>query len=68
MNKFCKEVDRQIERYKLEDKTIIALKEELQHQLLLSDEWKQKYLAIKRFEKKKLKKDDEEMKEIENEI
>jgi hypothetical protein len=36
----------------------LALKEELQHQLVLSDEWKERYLTIKRFEKKKIKKED----------
>lgn len=49
MNKFCKEVDREVEKYRLEDRQILALKEELQRQLLLSDDWKEKYLAIKRF-------------------
>ena len=69
MNKFCKEIDRQIEKYKLNDKIIFDLKEELQYQLQLSDQWKEKYLAIKRFEKKKIKKDDdEEFKNVQVEI
>jgi hypothetical protein len=63
MNKFCKEVDREVEKYRLEDRQISALKEELQRQLLLSDDWKEKYLAIKRFERKKLRKDEEEEEE-----
>lgn len=64
MNKFCKEIDREIEKYRLEDRVILELKEELQLQLQLSDEWKEKYLAIKRFEKKKLKKEDEDAREL----
>jgi len=31
MNKFCKEIDREIEKYKLEDKIIMELKEQLQN-------------------------------------
>ncbi len=60
MNKFCKEVDREVEKYRLEDRQILALKEELQRQLLLSDDWKEKYLAIKRFERRKLRKDEDD--------
>lgn len=39
------------------------LKEELQRQLLLSDDWKEKYLAIKRFERRKIRKDEDEEEE-----
>jgi hypothetical protein len=48
----------------------LNLKEELQRQLMLSDEWKEKYLAIKRFERRKLKKDeeDEEERKIEGDV
>ena len=58
MNKFLKEVDKEIDKYKIEDKTILQLREDLHQQLLMSDEWKERYLAVKRFEKKKLKKEE----------
>ena len=60
MNKFLKEIDREIEKYKLEDKIVLKLREELHLQLLMSDEWKERYLSVKRFEKKKLKKEEED--------
>lgn len=46
----------------------MSLKDQLQQQLLLSDEWKEKYLSIKRFEKKKMRKEDEDLKEVDIEI
>ena len=49
MNKFLKEVDKEIDKYKIEDKTILQLREDLHQQLLMSDEWKERYLAVKRF-------------------
>lgn len=49
MNKFLKEVDREVDKYKIEDKIVLQLREDLHQQLLMSDEWKERYLAVKRF-------------------
>lgn len=79
MNKFVKEIDKEIEKYQIKDKVIDQLKAELQIELVVNEDWKERYLAIKRFEKKKIvqnsstnarestrKRDDDEM--AENEI
>ena len=50
-----KEIDREIEKYQLTDKKILELKKKLHEAIIQSDEWKEKYLIIKRFEEKKLK-------------
>ena len=40
MNKFVKEIDREIERYQIKDKVIDQLKEKLQVELMLNEDWK----------------------------
>lgn len=37
MNKFCKEIEKEIEKNKIEDNVINYLKEKLQEELILSD-------------------------------
>ena len=54
LNKFLKEIDREIEKYNIKDKVINQLKLQLQIELTVNEDWKERYLAIKRFEKKKI--------------
>jgi hypothetical protein len=54
MNKFVKEIDREIEKYQIKDRVIDELKDHLQKELIMNEDWKERYLAIKRFEKKKI--------------
>lgn len=49
MNKFVKEIDKEIEKYQIKDKVIDQLKAELQIELVVNEDWKERYLAIKRF-------------------
>ena len=60
MNKFFREIAREIERYKFDDKVINEYKEKFKEEITLSQDWKERYSVIKKFEKKKIRKDEEE--------
>ena len=50
LKKFCKEVDKELERTNISHKKITELKAQLHEEIVLSEIWKEKYTAIKRYE------------------
>lgn len=53
MNKFHREIEKEIEKHRIDDKVILEYKSFFHDEINYADEWKERYLMIKRCEKKK---------------